>query len=112
GDDREQDDLLVEGLVVREVPLQDQRRAIDNVGREGRRAAPARWFRTLHLIEDALRRDRDLPPSPPAAVGSTTRGTHEEKDAAADRERHPAAVRDLDDVGAEKCAVDREECTG
>jgi hypothetical protein len=31
---------------------------------------------------------------------------------AANRERHPAAMHDLDDAGAEKRSVTREECLG
>src|SRR5207237_10599746 len=95
-----------------EVQLQDRRRAIDIVGQEDRRTADARWLRTLHLIEEAVHRNRDLRQEPPEEVGSTTPGTHKEKDAAADRERHPTAMRDLDDVGAEEREVDREECAG
>jgi len=68
-----------------------RRRAIDIVGQEDRRAADARWLRTLHLIEEAVHRNRDLRQEPPEEVGSATPGTHEEKDAAADREGHPAA---------------------
>ena len=58
--DREQDDLLVEGLVVPEVALEDQRRAIDVVAQEDRGAAHARWLRTLDLIEEVIHRDRGL----------------------------------------------------
>ena len=36
-------------------------------------------------------------------------GVHEEEDAATDRERHPAAIRDLDDIGAKEREVDREK---
>jgi hypothetical protein len=59
-DDREQDHLLVEGLGVPEVALEDQRRAVD-VGRQEDRCSVHAWrLRPLHLLEEAIHRNRGL----------------------------------------------------
>src|SRR5207244_11144129 len=84
-EDREQDDLFVKGLVVPEVALEDQRRAVDVGREEDRRSAHTRRLRPLHLLEEAIHRDRGLRQESAEELGPSIPGTHEEEDADAER---------------------------
>ena len=95
GDDREQDHLLVQHLVVLEVMQQHDRRAL-GVGRhEHRGALHAHRLPTLDVREEHVDRHRaalqNRAQNRAAALPRRHQREHEQRDG----ERHPAAVRDL-----------------
>ena len=102
----------MEGLVEPDVVQERRRRAVRALGEEDGRPGDAgnapRGEAAVDLVEgDDVLPGRlggeELPPLP---------GRERDEDAAADQEREPAAVRDLEEVRAEEGEVDDEEEPG
>ena len=109
GDDGQDDIVLMQHLVVLQAVQQRGGRAFRCCGEEHGRAGNA--WRRLFLQRLDQRLDRHL--EPPCLGGEDARapapGEHDGDEQAADQERHPAALRHLEQIGNQEGEVDQDE---
>ena len=112
GDDGEQKHFLLERLVVAEVVLQDEGRALDVGGEEHRRAGNAGRSEALHVLHERFERHHGRGEPSTEQLGPPVPGGHEEEEGAGHGERDPTALANLGEVGRRESEVDEEQASG
>ena len=112
GHDREDDDVLVEGLVVREVVQEHRRHAFRRRAQEDGGAGHAGRRHAREPLEERLEGHRRPREQHAHQLGATLPGREKDVDRRRDDEGDPAARADLREVGAQECEVEREEERG
>ena len=106
---RHQHDLVMQHLVVLEMMQQHRRRHIRNRGQEHRHAGHAQRLAPLDVGNEEVEWQRCLGEDTGHLLPSATPRAHQQVDHRASREREPAALDELDHVGAEEGKVNDQE---